>query len=64
MQGEKRGKRFLLTDPAIHSATGDYGASNRRTWGINQFFRTHVCNHICARMNLTQQNNKRTADWA
>ena len=42
LQGEKRGKNFLLTDPAIHNATGDFGTNNRRNIGMANFFKTQT----------------------
>ena len=44
-----------MTDPAIHSAIGDFGRDNKRAMGIAKFFETHVCNSICEQLNLTKQ---------
>ena len=56
LQGVKReGGQFELTDPAIHSPTGDFGQDNKRAMGIAGFFETHVCNSICEELRLTKQ---------
>ena len=56
LQGEKRNKQFLLTDPAIHTSTGNlFGINNSGLKGINKFFKTHVCNSYCRKLKLTKQ---------
>ena len=55
LQGVKEKGVFLLTDPAIHSAVGDFGRDNKRAMGIAKFFETHVCNSICEELKLTKQ---------
>ena len=55
LQGVKEKGVFMLTDPAIHSATGDFGRDNKRAMGIAKFFETHVCNSICEQLKLTKQ---------
>ena len=55
LQGTKKQNIFYLTDPAIHSATGDFGITDKKASGIARFFKTHVCNEICRAMRLTKQ---------
>lgn len=55
LQGTKKDDVFFLTDLAIHSATGDFGSTNRRVSGIAKFFKTHVCNQECKSLGLTRQ---------
>ena len=55
LQGVKEKGVFLLTDPAIHSAIGDFGRDNKRAMGMAKFFDTHVCNSICEELKLTKQ---------
>ena len=53
LQGVKqKNGAFWLTDPAIHSPTGDFGGDNKRALGIARFFETNRCNHICENLNL------------
>ena len=57
LQGEKKSKKFFLTDPVIHSSTGNlFGHNNSRLKGINRFFKTHICNSICKELDLTTQH--------
>ena len=55
LQGVKEKGVFLLTDPAIHSAIGDFGRDNKRAMGIAKFFETHVRNSFCEQLKLTKQ---------
>ena len=56
LQGVKQPSgAFWLTDPAIHSPTGDFGGDNKRALGIARFFETHRCNQICENLNLIKQ---------
>ena len=55
LQGGKEGAAFQLTDPVIHSVSGDFGATNRRTKGMYKFHKTHKCNIICRDLNLEVQ---------
>jgi len=55
LQGVKEKGVFLLTDPAIHSAIGDFGRDNKRAMGIAKFFESHVCNSFCEQLKLTKQ---------
>ena len=47
---------FMLTDPAIHSPTGDFGQDNKRAFGIASYFKTHVCNSLCDLLKLVKQD--------
>jgi len=46
-------KGFLLTDPSIHSKTGEfYDSGDFSTKGFVKFFSKHTCNDICQRLEL------------
>ncbi len=55
LQGVKDPRGYHLTDPAIHSLTGQYGTTDLGQRGIDLFFRTHVCNSACRSLGV--QNN-------
>jgi hypothetical protein len=40
---------FEFTDPSIHfhSERSKYGKTDHGSIGINNFFKTHQCNHLC-----------------
>ena len=39
---------FELTDPCIHSTSGKwFGRTDRGFRGVQDFFNTHQCNHLC-----------------
>jgi myosin heavy subunit len=48
--------KFLLTDPAINSSA-DYsiyfGATNFCVPGVQEFFKTHICNEMCLKLKLS-----------
>ena len=57
LQGVVNSNKIFLTDPAIHCI--DYmvlqpkkGGNNLGLPGIQKFFRTHICNDICHKMEL------------
>ncbi|CAE7226055.1 ak1 [Symbiodinium natans] len=52
LQGVMKEGDWQFTDPAIHDAAGTqlYGLTDLGPRGINAFFRTHTCNHICQHM--------------
>ena len=52
LQGEKRGKTFLLTDPVIHSIYNYFGDTNRRSKGMYNFLKMHKCGDICKALKL------------
>jgi hypothetical protein len=52
-----------LTDPVIHFASGHhddknhvYGRTDRGRKGIQDFFKTHKCNDVCAMLGLPSDN--------
>ena len=53
-QGVQTPGGVTLTDPAMHSCGpgGKYGATDQGRKGVQRFFKTHICNDICQRMNL------------
>jgi hypothetical protein len=51
LQGVKR----LLTDPVIHSFTGEFGDSgDLSVVGMNAFLSRHRCNEICRKLGLEE----------
>lgn len=54
LEGIVKGKRLILTDPAIHSngPPGNYGHTDAGYKGIQLFFATHVCQETCTKMGL------------
>ena len=58
LQGFFASGRFVLVDPAIHSAGADrpkggYGRTDRSSHGMADFFSTHVCNGLCRRLGIS-----------
>ena len=54
IQGCKKEKEYVLTDPAI-TCPDDmerFGSTNLGIKGLNKFFETHRCNHICRHLKL------------
>ena len=47
IQGVREWDRYRLTDPAIHSTSRLYGATDHGQKGIDSFFSTHECNGLC-----------------
>ncbi len=43
---------YHLTDPAIHSRSQEYGATDLGKEGIDLFFQTHVCNSECRALGI------------
>lgn len=55
LQGVKVERAYLLTDPALHCDDLQRFRETRTNLGVQgmrQFFRTHVCSDVCARLNL------------
>lgn len=53
---------FYLTDPVVHcNNIFRFGGTNFGQQGIDMFFRTHVCNSICASLQLLRPNSKPAA---
>ncbi|KAL3877736.1 hypothetical protein ACJMK2_035399 [Sinanodonta woodiana] len=49
---------FSLTNPTIHSSTGQFGSKDYRTAGISEVYRNHCCNFICNGLGLPRKNNE------
>lgn len=69
IQGVRTPRRYVLTDPALHSATRPSGGSSSQmqrqyhqpfgmndlgVLGIKSFFQKHQCNDLCRDLNLPQ----------
>ncbi|KAF5843742.1 hypothetical protein DUNSADRAFT_8258 [Dunaliella salina] len=47
-------KQYFLVDPAIHCKMEErFGKANRGNAGIDQFFRSHVCNGLCQLLHIS-----------
>ena len=58
LQGVKMRSKVVLTDPVIHCTNVLWhGSTNFGTKGIQQFFRTHKCNHLCEAMKLKRPSD-------
>lgn len=65
LQGMKDGSEWLLTDPAAHSDNpGFLGHTDMGPEGVNEFFRTHVCNEICKGLHKKDVSCTAPASWA
>lgn len=72
IQGVKADKRnyhknsYCFTDPAIlvddDTLTAFESDSNTGRKGIEKFFETHECNHICKQFNLVKHPQQKLAD--
>ena len=47
LQGVRKDDCYLLTDPAIMSLSGGYGATDTGVEGMAMFFLNHTCNSYC-----------------
>ncbi|CAF0819965.1 unnamed protein product [Brachionus calyciflorus] len=54
LQGTKNGSEYILTDPAITCPEDfdKFSSTNLGIKGMNYFFKTHECNHICEALKL------------
>ena len=52
LQGVKNGKKYILTDPCIHSVERKYGMTDMGVVGMEQVMATHKCNNICHQLGL------------
>ena len=50
LQGVRNPDSYLLTDPAIMSLSGSYGATDTGVEGMAMFFLYHRCNSFCSRL--------------
>jgi len=47
LQGGQYPDRFVLTDPVVHSLTGEFGATDGGLDAMKSFFSRHRCNCYC-----------------
>lgn len=47
LQGGRYSNRFVLTDPAVHSLTSEFGATDGGEAAMKSFFSRHQCNSFC-----------------
>lgn len=47
LQGVRKDRSYLLTDPVIMSLSGNYGATDTSVEGMAMFFMNHQCNSLC-----------------
>lgn len=56
--------RYILTDPAICSRTGQYGPTDMGGKGIESFIANHVCNKFCRKYGGGKwQRPRNPTDW-
>jgi len=57
-------KEYILTDPAISSpeSPGRFSTTNLGQKGVQKFFETHSCNHLCNHLELKKHLYQRKAD--
>ena len=60
LQGVDRENKYILTDPSIHCEDPKFGNTNLGIVGIEQFFKTHKCNDICAAMRLPKNKHMKS----
>jgi len=47
VQGSCSDGKYVLTDPCVHSLTGEFGATDGGLDAMKSFFSRHRCNHYC-----------------
>ena len=53
LQGVLEKNVFVMTDPAIHTRSGNYlGPTDQGESGQHNFFKTHKCNPLCKALGL------------
>ncbi|KAL4221608.1 hypothetical protein ACF0H5_019865 [Mactra antiquata] len=52
LQGVQNGRKYMLTDPCIHSFDGRFGMTDLGVVGMETFLANHECNLICKKIGL------------
>ena len=52
LQGVKSGRRYILTDPCIHSVDGRFGMTDLGVVGMEKVLANHECNFLCRKLGL------------
>lgn len=52
LQGVQNGRKYMLTDPCIHSVDGRFGMTDLGVVGMEKVLSSHVCNPICHALGL------------
>lgn len=52
IQGVKNGKKYMLTDPCIHSLERKYGLTDLGVVGMEKVMSFHKCNDLCRKLGL------------
>lgn len=52
LQGVKSGNKYILTDPAIHSADREFGPTDLGVTGMCKVLEQHQCSYLCRELGL------------
>lgn len=52
LQGVKSGRKYILTDPAIHSVGREFGNTDFGIVGMEKVLANHTCNTLCRELGL------------
>ncbi|XP_045192616.1 myosin heavy chain kinase B-like isoform X2 [Mercenaria mercenaria] len=52
LQGVQNGRKYVLTDPCIHSVDGRYGMTDLGVVGMEKVLSNHACNALCHKLGL------------
>lgn len=52
LQGVKTGRKYILTDPAIHSSERLFGPTDLGVVGMEMVLGNHTCNVLCRELGL------------